>query len=530
MAVLAAGAALAPTCSALASLLGSQLYPPDYPWNQIITNAPVAPNSAAIITSITNSLGKSIHIHPDWGDDSPTNGTSALYGIPYNVVHGNTTAKINVVIDNYPDESDIVPVPIPTNAVIEGDYQGGPNPYGAGYGPNQRGDSHLIVWDEDNNIGYELYEAARPADTNTSNGTPTGGKWHAAQESVWNFNTNSFRPIGWTSADAAGLSILAGLVRPDEGLTTSQGGQGAINHALRMTLPQGSISSKYVYPASHMISTGGIVPMGARFRLKNTTAVNTLIGTMGPQSQIIARAMQQYGLIVADAGSAMFVTGTSAAKNATNGISLTWNMNDVLGGLPQLVASNFDVVNLTPIVTGLSATNGPTGSTLTVQGQNFSGAAGNLSVLFGTNTAGSVNVLSDSQVSVTIPSGSATTDITVLSGTNEVDYVSESTNDNVNAPIFGYGFSAKTSADKFTFTTPAPAIQQFTTAGGNIVLNGTNNIGSRGTYHLLTSTNLLLPRTNWTVFTNGSFDSTGKFSITNPIGSGPGRFFLLEVP
>lgn len=526
MTALAAGAALAPACSALASLLGDQLYPPDYPWNQNITNAPVATNSAAIITDI----GGSIHIHADWGDDSPTNGTSPLYGIPYNVVHGNTTAKINVTIDNYLGESDLVPVPIPTNAVIEGDYQGGPNPYGAGYGKHQRGDSHLIVWDEDNNIGYELYEAARPADTNTSNGTPTGGKWHAAQESVWNFNTNSFRPIGWTSADAGGLSILAGLVRPDEGLASSQGGQGAINHALRLTLPQGDISQQYIYPASHMISETGIIPMGTRLRLKNTTAVNTLIGTMGPQSQIIARAMQQYGLILADAGSAMYVTGTSAAKNATNGISLTWDMNDVLSGVQQLAASNFDVVNLKPIVTGLSATNGPPGGTLTVHGQNFSGAAGYLSVLFGTNTAGSINVLSDTQISVVVPGGSGTTDVTVLSGTNEVDYVSNSTNDNVNAPIFGYGFSALTPADKFTFTMAAPAIQHITMSGGNIIMSGTNDSGPGGTYHLLTSTNLQLPRTNWTVLTNGSFDSSGKFSFTNAIGTNLGRFFILEVP
>ncbi|HEV3449264.1 MAG TPA: hypothetical protein VG099_31805, partial [Gemmataceae bacterium] len=125
-AMLAASAALTPVCSGLASLLGSQLYPPDYPWNQIITNAPVAANSAAIITHI----GSGTTIHPDWGADSPTNGTDPLYGIPFNVVHGNTTAKITVTIDNYPGESDIVAVPIPANAVIEGDYQNGPNPNG----------------------------------------------------------------------------------------------------------------------------------------------------------------------------------------------------------------------------------------------------------------------------------------------------------------------------------------------------------------------------------------------------------------
>src|SRR5271169_4047548 len=168
--VLAAGAALTPVCSGLASLLGNQLYPSNNPWNQNITNAPVAANSAAIIARI----GGTIHIHPDWGDDNPANGSSPLYGIPFNVVHGNTTAKINVIIDNYPGESD---------------FQNGPNPNGAGYNAGQRGDSHLLVWDEDNNIGYEFYGATRPSDPTTLDELPhTDGKWHAAQETVWNFN------------------------------------------------------------------------------------------------------------------------------------------------------------------------------------------------------------------------------------------------------------------------------------------------------------------------------------------------------
>ena len=104
-------------------------------------------------------------LHPDWGADSPANGDDPLYGIPVNIVHGNSTAKVNVIIDNYPGESDIVPVPIPANAVIEGDYQDGPNPNGGGYNPGQRGDSHLIIWDEDNNTAYELYGVTRPSDT-----------------------------------------------------------------------------------------------------------------------------------------------------------------------------------------------------------------------------------------------------------------------------------------------------------------------------------------------------------------------------
>jgi len=178
------------------SLLGQQLFPSNYPLNQNIANAPVATNSAAVISHI----GTSIKIHPDLGYDSPSNGNDYLYGIPFNVVHGNSVQKVNVVIDGYPSQSDILPVPIPANAVIEGDYQGGPNLNGAGYNSGQRGDSHLLIWDEDNNIAYELFGTSRPNDTNNSS-----GKWEALQETVWNMNTDTFRTLGETSADASGL-------------------------------------------------------------------------------------------------------------------------------------------------------------------------------------------------------------------------------------------------------------------------------------------------------------------------------------
>ena len=275
------------------TLIGQQLFPLNNPWNQNISNAPVAANSASIISHI----GTSIRLHPDWGADNPANGDDPLYGIPVNIVHGNSTAKVNVTIDNYPGESDITPVPIPANAVIEGDYQNGPNPNGGGYNYGQRGDSHLIIWDEDTNIAYELYGVTRPTDTTlfpNTNGDElphTDGLWHAAQETVWNMNTNTFRTLGETSADAAGLSILAGLVRPDEGLPVSQGGQGAIDHALRVTLPSGDVNPQYIYPASHMVSTSqgaNNLPLGGRLRLANTPAIDTLISNMPPESQIIA--------------------------------------------------------------------------------------------------------------------------------------------------------------------------------------------------------------------------------------------------
>jgi hypothetical protein len=429
------------------TLLGQQLFPADYPWNQNISNAPVAANSAAIIAHIGSSIG----IHLDWGDDSPANGSNPLYGIPVNVVHGNTAAKVSVVIDDYPGESDLVPVPIPAGAVIEGDYQNGPNPNGPGYGATQRGDSHLIVWDEDNNIAYELFGAARPSDPVTMDGLPTGSRWHAAQESVWDMKADSFRSLGNTSADAAGLSILAGLARPEEGLPVAQHGQGAIDHALRFTLPSGDVNPQYIYPASHVVSTSAgstKLPFGARLRLMNTSAVNAVIAALGPEAQIIARAMQQYGLLLADIGSAMYVTGSSDAVDANNNISLTWDMNDVLG-LRALTAADFEVVDLMPAVTGLSAASGPAGKTITVTGRNFSGAAGHLAVLFGSTPAASVTLVDNSHLTVVVPAGSGMVHLRVQSGVNETDPNNPA--DNVNNPIFGYGTSAATAADQFSY-------------------------------------------------------------------------------
>jgi hypothetical protein len=443
------------------TLLNQPIFPADNPWNQNISNAPVVTNSAAIISHI----GTGIALHPDWGNHNPASGTAALYGIPVNIVNGNTTAKINVIIDNYPGESDIQGVPIPANAIIEGDYQGGPNPNGAGGNAGQRGDSHLIVWDSYNNIAYELFGVSRPGDPKLYPNTSgvevahTDNKWHAAQESVWNMSTNTFRTLGDTSADAAGLSILAGLARPDEGKPVSQGGQGAINHALRVTLPSGDINPQYIYPASHVVSVSSSsvkLPFGARLRLANTPAVNTLISNMPPQSQILARAMQQYGLIVADIGSAMYITGSSATMDANNAISQTWNMSDILAsnGLTKLHAGDFEVVDLTPVVTMLSSTSAVPGSTLTITGKNFSGAAGKLSVLFGNAAVNTVNLLSDMQVSVVVPNFTGTVHVQVQSGINATD--PNNPNNNVKNPIWGYGVSATSTTDQLTAVTVNP--------------------------------------------------------------------------
>jgi len=418
---------------ALLTLLGQQLFPSDNPWNQKIAAAPVAWNSTAIINNIISLYGNG-NFHPDFGQD--TQSSNPLYGIPFNVVHGNSQAKVHVVIDAYPGESDLKDAPIPANAVLEGDNQNGPV-----IGLGNRGDSHLIVWDEDNNIAYEFYNASRPSEN-------SDGQWHAAQESVWNMNTDTFRTLGWTSADAAGLPILPGLVRPDEALPVSQGGQGAIDHAIRMTLQNNIILDQFLYPASHIANSGNNPavqpPMGARLRLK----ANVDISQLNPESQIIAQAMKTYGLIVADNGSNFYATGASYSVDANNNLTLTWNDNDIQDsthGLKSLTFSDFEVVNLTPVVAGLSASSGSPGSTVTITGANFSGAAGQLQVLFGSTAATNVTVVDDSHVTATIPSGTGTVDVRVQSGVTEPD------SENINNPIFGYGVSAVTAADQFTY-------------------------------------------------------------------------------
>jgi hypothetical protein len=426
------------------TLLGQQLFPSDNPWNQKITNAPVAASSAAIMNAIITTYGNG-RLHPDFGQDTQSN--SSLYGIPYNVVHGNTTPHVHVVIDAYASESDVEDAPIPAHAVLEGDNQNGPV-----FGLNNRGDSHLLVFDEDNNIVYEFYAASRPNEN-------SDGQWHANQESVWDLKTNTFRTLGWTSADAAGLTILSGLVRPDEGLPTSQGGQGFINHAIRFTLQNAVILDKFLYPASHIANPGNNnaaiePPMGARFRLKASVD----IATLNPQSKNIAQAMKDYGLIVADNGSNFFFSGASYSVDANNGFALTWNDNDIqdtLHGLKSLTYSDFEVVDLTPAVTGLSTSSGPAGTAVTVTGHSFSGAAGHLQVFFGNTPATSVTITDDGHLTAVAPSGAGTVDVRVQSGVSDPNDTS-----NVNSPLFGYGISVTSPADRFTYnngTGPGPA-------------------------------------------------------------------------
>jgi hypothetical protein len=427
------------TAAARGALLGSNLFPADNPWNQKISQAPVATNSALVLSNIVAAYGNG-RFHPDFGQDARTN--TDLYGIPYNVVHGKTQAPVHIVIDAYADQSDIQDIPLPANVVLEGDQQNGPT-----VGVDVRGDSHLLVFDEDNNVAYEFYRASRPSE-NADN------QWHADSETIWDMKTNSFRTLGWTSADAAGLPILPGLVRPDEGLPISQGGQGAIHHALRFTLPNAIILNDYLYPGSHTANPGNTnraiqPPMGARFRLKASVNISNLY----PQSQVIAQALKDYGLILADNGSSFFVSGASYSLDASNQFALTWNDNDIQDsarGLKSLVFTNFEMVDLSPAVTNLSPAQGAAGSSVTISGRNYSGAAGRLSVWFGSNLV-TATITDDAHISAVVPSGSGTVDVRVQSG-----LTNGNSSANYTRPIWGYGLSATSSVARFTFQSLDP--------------------------------------------------------------------------
>jgi hypothetical protein len=232
-------------------LVPSTFFPADNPWNQVITNAPVAANSALLV----NTIGASLSLHPDFG----TMYAGYFWGIPYETVHGNSLPKTSVVIDAYASESDIQPVPLPANAtdpnsgVIEGD------PLSTA---QNTGDRHMLIYDQDNSLLYEFYNTHRPSET-------ADGKWHADAEAVWHTNADWFRTPGWTSADAAGLPIAPGLVSYNEVQN------GVIDHALRFTVVH--TRNSYIFPASHEASNSSSASyprMGERFRLKASVDIS----------------------------------------------------------------------------------------------------------------------------------------------------------------------------------------------------------------------------------------------------------------
>jgi hypothetical protein len=308
--LLTSAAAIAATVAVLIAapvinepLVGRQVFPSTNWWNLDVSTAPIDPQSSAFIAWI----GASDRVHPDFGPPP--------YGIPYVVVDG-TQARVPVTFD-YADESDpgipgLPGYPIPDEArtqphYIEGDVPGG----------GSSGDRHLLMIDRERWILYELF---------ATRWNPAAGRWDAGSGAIFDLNSNARRPETWTSADAAGLAILPGLVRYDEVY-----GSAEITHAFRFSTHG---TNGYVWPASHRAgSSAGAPPLGARLRLKASKDISGYPAEM----QRVFRAMKRYGLILADNGSDMYVQGTMDAR---------WN-NDVLNpAFHSLLASDFEVVEL----------------------------------------------------------------------------------------------------------------------------------------------------------------------------------------
>ena len=287
------------------------LFPPDNWWNADISSAPVDPNSAAFMSYVGLSRG----LHPDFGGDSG-DPDYPIYGLPYIVVAG--TQPLVPVTFEYDDESDTgAPgrppgYPIPEEAKTQQKWiEGGL----AGNDPDAEGDRHMLIVDRDHRILFELFALRW-----------TGTRWEAGSGATFPLDSNARRPDGWTSADAAGLAILPGLVRYDEVY-----GPDPIRHAFRVTVRR---TNGYVYPASHRAGdTAGALPMGARLRLK----ANVDLSRFDAPMRKIFQAMKTYGLIVADNGSDLYITGTYDAR---------WD-NDVLNpAFGALKGSDFEVVQL----------------------------------------------------------------------------------------------------------------------------------------------------------------------------------------
>ena len=303
------------TCSGMAagqltSLNGFVPFEASSLWNTDISSAPLDSNSANII----DYIGSAVTLHPDFGS-----GTYAgqSIGIPYQIVAG-TQAKVTINLGPYADESDPGPMPIPSNALIEG-Y---PNP--------GSGDRHVLVLDKDGCWLYEFYHAYHQKN----------GSWNADSTAIWDMTIEPQRPYTWTSADAAGLPIFTGLVRYDEVAA------GAINHAIRFTVPV--TQQAFTPPASHWASSvtdPDAPPMGARLRLKASFDISGF----SPQNQVILTALQKYGMILADNGSAIYLSGAPDSR---------WNNSD-LHLLGAVAAADFDVVSTGPVYTNSDV---PTGA------------------------------------------------------------------------------------------------------------------------------------------------------------------------
>jgi hypothetical protein len=308
-----------PALGIAAPLNGYLPFPADNAWNTVVAGLPVDPDSDAIIAYV----GTATTLHPDFGqglyDQAPI-------GIPYAVVAG-TQARVAVVYNQYGSESEPGPMPIPV-----------PPPYEGVAPTDTTGDRHVLVMDRDNHWLYELYGAQLQTD----------GSWQAGSGAIWDLTVDDQRPWGWTSADAAGLPIFPGLAKYDEMAS------GQILHALRLTVPV--TQESFILPATHWASSVTDTyapPMGTRFRLKAGTDLSGL----SPQAQVVAQALKTYGLILADNGSAWYLSGCPDPG---------WD-NDDLHSLTTLTGADLEVVQrgtvyatvptgAAPVITSFTAT------------------------------------------------------------------------------------------------------------------------------------------------------------------------------
>jgi hypothetical protein len=280
-----------PTGGTFPPLTNCPIFPATNVWNRRVDSLPVAANSSTMIAA----MGSAVGLHPDFSARN-------RYGIPYNVV-GPSTQRSTVTF-LYDDESDHVGYPIPSGPIQE-----------------RGSDHHILMVDTTACRLYELFDAAKK------------GTWAAGSGATWDLTSNALRPDTWTSADAAGLPIFPGLVRFEE----IRAGQ--ILHALRFTAP--TTCNGYIYPARHeagSTSCSSYPPMGLRVRLK--ASVN--ISGFAPDVRVLLQAMKMYGMLLADNGSAWYVSGAP---------DLRWN-DDVLHTLNQVHGSDFEVVNTTGFVNG----------------------------------------------------------------------------------------------------------------------------------------------------------------------------------
>jgi hypothetical protein len=268
---------------------GCPVFPASNPWNRRVDRLPATATSAAIVRQI----GARAPLHADFGSGHYA---GAPIGIPITVVPGRQP-RVRVRFD-FAGESDRGPYPIPRAVRIEGG-----------------GDRHAVIVDRARCRLYELYALRRRGDA-----------WRAGSGAIWSLRSNRLRPGGWTSADAAGLPILPGLARYDEVA------RGRIDHALRVTVP--ATRRAYIYPARHFASDAtdaDLPPMGLRLRLRSGYPTSSF----PRQARVLLIALKRYGMLVADNGSAWYVSGAPDSR---------WH-NDDLHALERVQGSDFEVVD-----------------------------------------------------------------------------------------------------------------------------------------------------------------------------------------